>query len=239
MKLSSRKKLLSESEDILRSIRKEIQSSYSKKTKINESFFDDFINSILSMITNQYRKKRQSYYYKQIPYLIGVDLISNQNLKIDKKYLDNLEKMTRKIMKDIMSSPHLNEAIKDLENQSKKISDYRLILRAPYLYSDKKNEKFLQKMKKSYNKAIEDYNTILFKRIKNIIEDILKRDEYKDFSEMVMSNITLGISGLSKKEISLVQNNYLKVVTNRAANYIDKNKVKHALTPLEEPLPNA
>jgi hypothetical protein len=235
MKLSSRKKLLIEAEFVLSKIREEVYSKNLNKKMISESFFKDLVKSLTSIIIDKYLKKRQSYYYKKIPYLVGMDLVNNKNLTIDKKYLNKLEILITKILDDIDSSPILHDAIKELEKQTVKIGLARLRLNNPTLYSKKRFGTEYNKIKKIYDDSVNEYNMILSNKVKKIIESILTLKKYKNFEQTVTSNLVQGLKGISKDDLDTIRKNYINVIAKRASEYVDKNKVDYYLNPSEEP----
>jgi hypothetical protein len=229
MNYSSKKQLVQETNEVLLQIRKELYNSSLDKKIISESFFKNLVDSITSIIIDKYLKKRQSYYYKKIPYLVGLDLVNNKNLKINKKYLDKLEVLILEIIQDINSSPILSSAIQELESQKMIVDSIQSILNHTSIYSKKE----YNKMKKMHDDAVNKYNKILKEKITKIIESILTIKRYSNFEQVITYNLSKGIQGISPQELNNVRNNYINVVAKRASEYINKNKIKPYLTPYE------
>lgn len=229
MNYSSKKQLVQETNEVLLQIRKELYNSSLDKKIISESFFKNLVDSITSIIIDKYLKKRQSYYYKKIPYLVGLDLVNNKNLKINKKYLDKLEVLILEIIQDINSSPILSSAIQELESQKMIVDSIQSILNHTSIYSKKE----YNKMKKMHDDAVNKYNKILKEKITKIIESILTIKRYSNFEQVITYNLSKGIQGISPQELNNVRNNYTNVVAKRASEYINKNKIKPYLTPYE------
>lgn len=237
MKLSTKKELLKEADIVLSDIKKSIKRKNISENTIS-NFFSDLIKSIAGSISMWLRTNRQENLYKKIPYLVGIDLINNRNIKIDKVQLDKLEKLVREIINEIKSSPELKAAIKELE----KADEEWRIQRGAYQTFKKHPE--LQKMSKGHaqiwktlpdkeRSAKKKYYTILNDKISKIVFKILTGTGHKTFQERILTSLQSGIQGLSKEELGLVKNNYFKIVSDRVSNYVDKYEVAHQLTSSE------
>lgn len=240
MKLSSRNELLKESEKVLENIRFKIQ-----KSSIDEGFeignlFKNLATSILDIMTKKYKKIRQSYYQNKLPYLIGIDLINRDEIKISPSSLKKLERILFDIIKDINSSPLLKLAIKELDKADtdvylarSEMQNIRFYKSYKKQYSQKELDKMYKTSEKNYKEKMGIYEELLKEKVNQIIKDILRNKKYRNFEEMVLKTLSSGISGLSNKELEQIKNNYLKVVANRVSEYINTEKIYHGQTSWE------
>jgi hypothetical protein len=240
MKLSSRKQLLKESEDVLQQIRFEI-----KKSSLEEGFemgdlFKNLVSSILDVLYKKYRKFRQSYYQNKLPYLIGIDLINRDDIEISTQSLKKLENLLFDILKDINTSPLLKSSLNKLVSAGvdariarQKIQDYQFDRKIKKKYSNKELQQLIIAAKENHKNKLKIYDELLENKVKLIIKDILRDKKYKNFEEMVLKSITSGISGLKPGELDQIKNNYFKTVNDRVVDYINNEKVYHGKTSWE------
>jgi hypothetical protein len=237
MKLSSRKKLLDESDIVLTNIRKKIEEQTICEEYGDDIFFNQIIKSIISSISVWFKNKRQGYFYKKIPYLIGIDLINKNNLKINDIYIKNLESLIESIIKDVISSNKLKTAIRLLTKIDSEIVELEDYLKKIKLRI--KDPKYFQ----PYNLKIEDkksveleinslkanYNRILTNTVSDILMDIFKTEKYKNFEEFINDNLTKGISGISKEDFKKIKNNYISTLKKRVADYVNNHEITHRI----------
>jgi hypothetical protein len=240
MKLSSREQLLKESEYVLKQIRSEI-----KKSSLDEGFemgdlFKKLVSSVLDLVSKKYKKIRQTYYRNKLPYLIGIDLINREDIKISTRSLKKLENLLSNIIKDINTSPILKSSVNKLMSTSldvtiarQKMQDYQFNKKMKKRYSEKELENLIITSKENYENKLKIYNDLLENRVTFIIMDILRDKKYKNFEEMILKSLKSGISGLNKEELKQVKNNYLSVVNDRVTDYINNEKISHDKTDWE------
>jgi hypothetical protein len=226
MKLSSRKQLLHESDLVLNKIRKEIYSNKINEDNYISSFFTDLVKSITSSISIWITKKRKEKINKTMPYLMGLDLVNRNNLNLNVQHLNNLEKIINEIIEDIGNSTELKSALIDIQKLEYDVTEARRQLWiakniTPRIYR-KEN---IDKRTVDYKEAIENYDNLVKQKVEVIIKDILKTDKYKNFQERVIGELESGLNGLKDSEILEIKNKYLKTISQRAINWINKYKV--------------
>lgn len=240
MKLSSRKKLLKESDEILSQIKTNIRTR-----KLNEVHISDILTNIAASIIGNMVKAvktgRQSWLYYKMPYIMGLDLVNNANIKVDRSILVALDNIIKDIINDIKNSAELKTIMSDLRNADNDITLYRGIIQN---YSILRNKGFLlnknqlkdwEESHEKYKKAKENFNNILLEKASGLIKYVITRySKYKNFDQIVLDKLQSGISGVSSKEINQIRDKYFKTLAQRVADYIKSYEYKKLMTGEED-----
>lgn len=216
MRLSSRKQLLKESDELLIEIKNKIRNKSIISEGVILDFFKNLVKSISASFATWLRTNRAYKLYVKMPYLLGVDLVNNNNLKIDQYKLRSLDKLINQIINDVRTSSKLKSAMEELERADLEWAKNRSIY-APQEMRDEIAAK-------------NAYYSLLNNKIAEIVEDILKGPKYSSFQERVSQLLKSGLSGISDEEMQSVKRKYFDVLNKRAADYIDKWEVYHELT---------
>ena len=239
MKLSSRKKLLKESERVLMDIRKNV-----RKEKISEGVISDFLSnlvlSIVAGITKAVKTGNQSWMYYKMPYIMGLDLVNNKNIKIDRRILKELDKIINNIIKDVKTSPFLKNLLKELREYDSEVAWYRAILQNynemrtdGYKFSEKELKNWEEAYKK-HKEAKKIFNDALINKSSRLIKNIIiQSNRYKNFDEMILNTLKSGIQGISQSEIDEIKEKYLENLAKRVSNYIHSYEYKQMKTSRE------
>lgn len=238
MKMSSRKKLLEEADKILSNIQKEIYYLKLEEQSTIKNFMGNLITSIFANISKWARTKTQSRLISKMPYLMGIDLINNKNLKINKESLEKLESIINDIINEVKNSPEIKKIVEELELADVELSKARNIKqwiqepeKKPKTVDDQKKQKEeLKNANINYKNAVDVYVSTVRKKVIPLIQKILTGNKYKNFEEMIISSIENGIEGITKKDIEQIKNNYIKELQKRVSDYVDSHEVTHELT---------
>lgn len=226
MKISSRNQLLKESDKFLFEIRKEIRKKTINK-KLNESIaikkvftkiVDAITSSIFKWIINAEQKKK-SELWVEMPYLLGIDLITSKNIDVNHEDLKNLENLMQDFYYDVKQSPELKRAI------SKLIDD--ATNRRRYTPSSIGHSREQEKSDYAHKQLV--YTTV-----KPIVKKILKLDKYSNFDKIVMDEIQKGVTGLTPEQYRDILERYFLVLFHRVSDYVRRYDVR--ISPFINPI---
>lgn len=241
MKLSSRKQLLIESENTLYEIRKVI-----KQKKLEENVITDMlsniVNAIVNGITKMVRTGKQSLLYSEIPYLVGLDLINNSNIKVDKKILKQLDSIIKQLIKDVRESAELKKVISDLRVADYDVVHWRMMYQNSIRITKKEWEKMTKSSQKRYDssrekleRAEKHFQNVLLKGVSNVVEKLISSDyRYKGFDDMIIKKLKDGVKGIKHEELQQIRDRFFNVLADRVAKEVESFDYDKLLTASEK-----
>lgn len=240
MKLSSRKKLLEESDIILLKIREKIKEERLDESNVS-NLLSNLVNAIVGGIEKMVRTGKQSWIQYRMPYLVGLDLINNSNIKVDQSILKKLDSIINDIIQDVRKSPELKSAMSDVRSASADAYGKRFLYQQ---YSSgrvnldkiksKKIRSAYENSLENYEKAEQKFQDLLLKRVTELIRKIiLQNNKYRNFDEMVLDKLKSGIRGITPGELKQIQQKYFDTLTKRVTREVELYDFKRGLTPYE------
>lgn len=233
MKFSNRKELLRQSDEVLREIRSDIQ-----KNKLNEELLSNIVNSIVWNVSKWIKTGRQAWLQYKMPYIMGLDLINNKNLKVNRKVLKILDTYIKNIIRDVRNSPELKKIAEEIKTAEREAINWLNILNISREKSStigaKSTKSQLELYKRApieYEKALKKYRMLLLKKVTAVVENIIRKNsQYKNFDKIVLSVLKSGIQGITDEELKQIKDNYIKTISQRAADTVDQYDIEHTLT---------
>lgn len=219
MKISTRQKLLSEADLELITINRLIVE---QRLLLESKIIQNLLNSAFVQATLNNIKKYKivagmpTTFWKETQYLLGSDIIKNKKLNVDEESLRKLLKIIDDILKEFKNSIEFQDLIAKLNKIQLQMASLRI--QSPEFYS-----------RDLWKKSVYEFNQIVDKELFPLIDSILKKEQYKYFSALIISSF----KDASPTELKQIESNYLNIIKSRASDYVKKSATYH-LTPGEK-----
>jgi len=224
MKFSSRKQLLIQADEELKSIRESINY---KKHQLNES------NSLTSLLSNAFThgivgtivkykniSKLPISFWSDATFLLGDDILKSGKLKIDSQKAKEVSDLIEQIINDFKTNSKLKNIVKKLNS-----IQYELMSRRERIVTARKSTQNIVTKKlfsgydqKLWKQDLNQFNNIIEKELNPLITSILNQQKYNNFTELLSSVF----SGLNDGELKDIKNKYISIIKKRASTYLSK-----------------